>query len=226
MTSDDYKRLADRLELFWRILNTARKSDSPTVSVWASDTDLIAEAANVLRAASVKAGEVVAVKPLRWNRTTIWGEFKWRAICPAFGHEYACFMQGDLTLPEQQERKDKIQEEYERGIRSALVVEPVKGEPVAWRYRDPNRIAGSCWSYDNAEPDQILGREIQPLYTAPTASVGAMREALEQALERMKTAVDWWNKGGHSLPQMSAAIEMAESALAENQPDGDVEESK
>jgi hypothetical protein len=54
-------------------------------------------------------------------------------------------------------------------------------------------------------------------------NVGAMREALEQALERMKMAVDWWNKGGHSLPQMSAAIEMAESALAANQPDGGVE---
>lgn len=59
MTSDDYKRLADRLEQFWRILNTARKGASPTVSVWASDTDLIAEAAKVLRTASVKAGGVV-----------------------------------------------------------------------------------------------------------------------------------------------------------------------
>jgi hypothetical protein len=93
------------------------------------------------------------------------------------------------------------------------------GEVVAWRFNH----ADGRHSYYTEPPSPGLLKHCTPLYAAqpaPTASVG-LREALEQALERMKMAVDWWNKGGHSLPQMSAAIEMAESALAAaNQSDG------
>jgi hypothetical protein len=184
MTSDDYMRLADYF------------ADAPDshASVAINVPEQRALVVSALRAASVKAGEVVAVKPLEWEKIT-WERYpKFKAVTPTgdywvwelagIGYWSQHSLIGREVHGTIDDAKAAAQSDYEARIRSALVVEPA----------------------------------------APTASVGAMREALEQALERMKMAVDWWNKGGHSLPQMSAAIEMAESALgAANQSDGGVE---
>lgn len=98
---------------------------------------------------------------------------------------------------------------------SALRAASVKaGEVVAWRYRfiTSEQRDWSDWFIVD-DPKSIPNRplpdlEIQPLYTTPTASVGAMREALELALQLRPTLHEaWFSNWNDASSANSAAAE-------------------
>lgn len=138
------------------------------------------------RAASVKAGEVVAVRPLEWVdrgdgvhprfiARTIVGDY---AIDKTKGGAFAWWvpvLRGKIEEHTLDAAKAAAQADYEARIRSALVVEPVKGEPVAWLRC---AVEGDAPKPCNEDDDGAF-----PVYRAtPTASVGAsVQKAVEEA---------------------------------------------
>jgi hypothetical protein len=104
---------------------------------------------------------------------------------------------------------------------AALRAASVKaGEVVAWQWR--GRMHGEPWTcwVNGRTPNPIFEEtETRPLYTAPTASLGAMREALSGLIEAVRRDADDGGKGISGYT--SARLSDARSALAAaNQSDG------
>jgi NTP pyrophosphatase (non-canonical NTP hydrolase) len=188
------------------------------------------------RAASVKAGEVVVVKALEWrdHRPDSFPEPAWSAQTP-FGFynieevsasdspAYVVRLHAHHFIADKDSldaAKAAAQADYEARIRSALVVEPVKGEPVGYispatleALNDPN---GSGPVVAAAGYDTLI-----PIYAATpdTSSSVGLREALGWLLDAIKSEVKFTD----TTPLLKRRFEAAERALAANQSDGGVE---
>lgn len=168
----EMERLADRLHEYrkMRYIGDCKCGDCQLVPL-----SLIAELESALRAASVKAGEGVAVRPLEWRqRASDMYDADVYLISDTFGQGPRKYViaRGSTILGyfhSADDAKAAAQADYEARIRSALVVEP-----------------------------------------APTASVGAMREALEFY------ANEWLG----SVNELGAIVYEPTSALIANQSDG------
>jgi hypothetical protein len=144
--------------------------------------------ASTLRAASVKAGEVVAVRPLEWrhyggsypewrayNSDVKWDALidKSKALC--FGM-FPLFINGTWDGKKHdtiKAAKASAQADYEARIRSALVVEPVKAG-IRLDLSGGHNIV-ECGGADITKPLHRKRIVITDRDAAPTASVGAMR---------------------------------------------------
>jgi hypothetical protein len=211
-SENDYKRLAEQAEE----AASGHDQSGHVSSVGA----VLRECASALRAASVKAGEVVAVRPLEWvqpdgpDGESYHGNVTKKCqYYIRFDSDTASYwlldeqsMGGDDDFGQEflalDDAKAAAQADYESRIRSAPVVEPGKGAPVAWRWQQPGW--NDRWVY-NPDPDWLAEqRNIvkQALYTAtppaPTASVG-LREALGGLLgyvERNECTHEETHRGG------------------------------
>lgn len=138
--------LADRLEAFCKVLESARRCDNKSISVWSGDPEVVAEAVSVLRiAASQPDREAVAAETsFGWVIEAGW--------TPASAPEYWCGTEGEGDGLLHHWNKDSF-----RAIRFArkidaeriarCIVDGVSEQPLAWQ--DVTRVVEYGW---NAAP--------------------------------------------------------------------------